>query len=274
MTARVARYNPAGTSRTQTMANGGGSTTSVSVNVRGRLNDGPSVLGGTFTTNQTLTSGGLYSYRLNGVFLFDLFYGAGTPPGTYNMLVSLSGQEVFPNDTFSIVAPSNAIAPFGTSLTFNWRILPLQYVVVPETQGAIRVPLGGSWVEPREWWVAEQVGPNSFEWVRAWNVPPPPPDGATISNITQEFLFGGGVNVSWTNLPNTTGMGYDLQPQINGFNDTIISGATTGSNNEQTVLIPANRFSNGNTVRARMRYTSGGVAGEWGPFSPIIIYSG
>lgn len=146
------------------------------------------------------------------------------------------------------------------------------YVLVPEQLGAIWVPQSGQYVQAREVWVSEEVGIGQFQYVKVWEVLPPPPDGVNVT-LQQEFVSGGDMLVSWTNAANTTGLSFDIQWRRNGITQPLISGSTTGSFQSQTERIPESELFNFSQITARMRYVSNGVAGEWGDFvDPPVTY--
>ncbi len=263
-----AGYSTSASNRSQSAGSGGGATTSLSVNEYARLNTGTGQAG-TMSASDPANFSASYTLRRNGSNIGSATFTAG---GSSAQMTVSSQVFLQPGDTLQIVAPGGSPFPGGTTVSATWLFRTLTWVQVPQLANRLYGNQGGSWQSLTEVWGAEPIGANTFQWTRVWQVIPPPPPGVTITNIEQEFFFGGGVNVSWTNAPNTTGTGYDLQPEINSVQDTIISGATTGSNNTQTVLIPENRFSSGDSVRARMRYTSGGVNGDWGPWSSTITY--
>lgn len=148
------------------------------------------------------------------------------------------------------------------------------YTLVPEEDGKIYVANGSAWASVKEVWGAEEDPFNvgQFLWKRIWKVIPPAPAGVSIDSITQEFFFGGSVIVGWTNTQNVDGLAYDVEWYINGVSYTITSGAVNGSNLTQTTSLAESNFSNGDEVKARMRYVSAGVPGTYGAFSDEITY--
>lgn len=124
----------------------------------------------------------------------------------------------------------------------------------------------GSWTEAKEIWVAEETTPGNFEWTMAWRAPDPPA-GVTVQ-LTQEQFQDGPVEASWINNNSE----YQIQVQWERNSTVFDNNFLSPSSNSDTQ--PEEEFSDGDAVRARMRYFEGSIFGDWGPWSDTLNYIG
>ena len=275
MSFRVASYSDSWTGVSQSMPRGNNQQTNQTANIRGRLGSGFIVVG-TFTSNQNSIGSGTYSFVLDGVLVFTRFISDNLSPGSYNWATSIpSGFEVFPSSTFNIQAPSNAVYGIGATISFEWRVFPLQYTVVPEENEKIWVANGNIWSPAREVWVAQEVSFNNYQWTKAWEIPPPPPNPPTSLSISQQASQGGDIVASWTNTVGSSGITWELQWEVwTGFSwNNFLTNTGTSNGASQTVNISEFQLADGDQYRARIRYVSGGANGAWRT-SNTITYVG
>lgn len=262
-----ADYSSSGSNRSQSASAGGSGTTTLSVTEYARLVTGAGQAG-TMTSTDPSTGSGTYTLRRNGSTIGSATFSASQ--SSWGMTVT-STVLLVPGDTLSIQAPAGSPFPAGTTVSASWSFRTLVWRRAQEQSNRVGGNLGGSWSGAQEFWGAEPTGFDSWQWTRVWRVAPPPPAGVSVS-LQQELISGGAVLASWTNAPGTTDMSYDVQWEINGFVWTTTSGAVTGSSLPQATSLGEENFSDGAQVRARMRYRSGGVSGDWGPWSSAITY--
>jgi len=140
---------------------------------------------------------------------------------------------------------------------------------VPQEPDRIFVNNGGVWTPAKQVWVASPVGFDSFEWKRAWRVPEPPagvkPDLEQFDGGVPVFT-GGDVRASWVNT--TTDFAINVEWEINS---SVFDSVTVSAGSVEAFLDRSN-LSNGDEVRARMRYFEGAVAGDFSAFSDTLTY--
>jgi hypothetical protein len=144
---------------------------------------------------------------------------------------------------------------------------------VPQQTERIYVNSSGSWAEVDEVYGAEPDPFNigSFLWKRIWKAVAPAPAGVDVSLIQPNFS-GGPVEASWINASGVDGMQFDVRWYIDDLVYTTTSGNVNSSNSPQSISLAESNFSNGDRVRAEMRYVSGGTPGSYGLLSVELTY--
>ncbi len=140
---------------------------------------------------------------------------------------------------------------------------------VPQEPNRVYCNNGGVWTSAKEVWVAEETTPLNYVWSRAWRVPEPPagvkPDLEQFDGGVPVFT-GGDVRASWVNT--TTDFAINVEWEINS---SVFDSVTVSAGSVEAFLDRSN-LSNGDEVRARMRYFEGAVAGDYSSFSDTLTY--
>lgn len=125
---------------------------------------------------------------------------------------------------------------------------------------------GAVWPRAKRVWVSKQGAlPGTTEWALAevYDLP----DGVPVS-ISQSQFIGGDVEAQWVNSSATDPIQVEWEVNSNSYRIDSIPAGLGLAILEEAVL------SDGYLIRARMRYGSGPVHGQWGPWSNSIIYRG
>lgn len=141
-----------------------------------------------------------------------------------------------------------------------------QWALVPEEADRAFISTASAWLSAKEIYVSvEGPGIGEFSWEPGWVGDPDIPDGVVVS-LQQTQISGGDVQATWTN--NNSVYSIEVQWRIN----STVWGSNFHSPGTGQSILDESEVQGFDVVEARMRYFTGGNAGEWGAWSDPLAY--
>lgn len=149
------------------------------------------------------------------------------------------------------------------------------FKLIPQEPDRVFCNQGGVFVPAKQVWVAvETVQIGVYEWVRAWRVPEPPvgvkPDLEQFDD-GQQVIIGGDVRATWTNTSSEFSILVSFE--VDDGSGYIIADNVSRPPGSTDATLDRSLVSNGDNVRARMRYFEGSVQGDFGAYSDVLVYA-
>jgi hypothetical protein len=147
---------------------------------------------------------------------------------------------------------------------------------IPQEPDKVFVNKNGSWTSAKEIWVAgETITIGVYEWRRAWRVPEPPAGvKPTLLQVDGgvPVIVGGDVQASWTNSGTASEYSVVVSFEVDTGSGFSVVDNVSRPPGSGTAILDRSNVSNGDEVRARMRYFEGGVQGDFSAYSDTLTY--